>query len=150
MYTEHARHDTPGESFQEALVTEQALEEDGPDPELELLMTAWKKVNDSDAEDVVETIFDEDEAKEILSTMIKERSEIKKTFCSVLKAKKNRDLARGFGAGRDGTLRPGTYKVSIEELKRRTRCRNCKEIGHWAKECPKKARSTREIMNVVP
>ena len=37
-------------------------------------------MNDSDAENVVETVFDEDEAKEILSTLIKERSKIKKTF----------------------------------------------------------------------
>ena len=77
--------------------------------------------------------------------MIKERSKIKKTFSSALKAKKNRDLARGFGAGRDEALRPGTYKLSIEELKRRTRCRNCKEISHWAKECQKKAKS-KEVM----
>ena len=45
MYTEHDRHGTPGESFHEALVTEQAMEEDGPDPELELLMTAWKEMS---------------------------------------------------------------------------------------------------------
>ena len=57
-----------------------------------------------------------------------------------MKAKKNRDLARGFGAGRDGALRPGTYKVSIEELKRRTKCHRCQEVGHWSRECPNKAR----------
>ena len=27
------------------------------------------------------------------------------------------------------------FRVEIEELKRRTRCRRCGKIGHWAKEC---------------
>ena len=26
--------------------------------------------------------------------------------------------------------------MTIEEIKRRTRCRRCQEIGHWKRECP--------------
>ena len=54
-----------------------------------------------------------------------------RTFSGALKAKKNRDLARGYGAGRDGALRPGTYQVSISELKKRTKCNRCGAVGHW-------------------
>ena len=40
------------------------------------------------------------------------------------KAKKSKELARGFGAGRNGAngqiIRPGNYKLSIEEIKKRT------------------------------
>ena len=57
MYTEHDRHGTSGDSFHEALITEQDPEDDGRDPELELLMTAWKEMNDSDAEDVAEMVL---------------------------------------------------------------------------------------------
>ena len=28
-----------------------------------------------------------------------------------------------------------TYRIEVEELKKRTRCHRCKKIGHWAKEC---------------
>ena len=27
-----------------------------------------------------------------------------------------------------------TYRIEVEELKKRTRCHRCKKIGHWAKE----------------
>ena len=33
-------------------------------------------------------------------------------------------------------LRPGTYEVSISELKKRTKCNACGVTGHWARECP--------------
>ena len=73
-------------------------------------------------EDDEETLTEitESEAKEVLMTMIRDKPK-NRTFQGAMKAKKNRDLARGFGAGRDGGLRPGTYKVSIEELKKRTK-----------------------------
>lgn len=31
--------------------------------------------------------------------------------------------------------------MTIEEIKRRTRCRNCQEIGHWKRECPNPTKS---------
>ena len=33
-----------------------------------------------------------------------------------------------------------SFRVEIEELKRRTRCRKCGKIGHWARECRSAAR----------
>ena len=29
-------------------------------------------------------------------------------------------------------------KVNVNDIKKKTRCHSCKEIGHWAKECPNK------------
>ena len=91
-------------------------------------------------DDETVTEITESEAKEVLMTMIRDKPK-NRTFQGAMKAKKNRDLARGFGAGRDGGLRPGTYKVSIEELKKRTKCHKCSELGHWSRECPNKTRS---------
>ena len=84
--------------------------------------------------------FEEDEAAEILATMIRQ----KETFRESMKEKKDRELSRGYGfAGKNskgkgkgaGFVKPGQYRVSIEEIKRRTRCNNCGVVGHWKKEC---------------
>ena len=120
--------------------------------ELEVLLGALGEL-DGDGEanggstDHDQEIFDEDEAKEVLAAMIKDqvRNPNRRTFAAVNQAKKQRQLARGFGTRRDaGGDRfphhrgsgPQTYRVSIEALKRRTRCGICKEVGHWHKECP--------------
>ena len=79
----------------------------------------------------------------------------KRTFLQSVKDKKTKELGRGYkggkGSGSSGTagrtsagyLRPGKYNLkgnnmTIEEVKKVTRCGNCKKIGHWWKECPYK------------
>ena len=68
----------------------------------------------------------ESEAAEALAVSWQERrKEINKTVQS-----------RRFGAGSsygDGARR--SFKVEVEELKKRTRCRKCGKVGHWAREC---------------
>ena len=126
----------------EILQTEET-EEDGEEPALDVLMAALGELSPGENEEEPDATFDEDEAKEILVTMVKnatKQTKVRKNFMDSMKAKKNRDLARGFGAGRDGSIRPGTYKVSIEELKKRTRCRRCDKTGHWSRECPERKR----------
>ena len=46
--------------------------------------------------------------------------------------------AGGFGSGRGrwGKGPGGGSKIHIEELKLRTRCRACGQVGHWSRECP--------------
>ena len=105
------------------------------DEDTEMLLTTLAEMSDGENDGQTTTEISEGEAKEVLLTMLKERPRTR-SFQGAMKAKKNRDLARGFGAGRDGALRPGTYKVSIEELKRRTKCHRCQEVGHWSRECP--------------
>jgi hypothetical protein len=95
------------------------------DGEQELLLAALQELDDEEppAEIDDDDIFEESEAKELLLAMAKDSG--KRTFSQTLKAKKNKFLARGFGAGRDGSssassggpVKPGVYKVSIEELK---------------------------------
>ncbi|OLQ12727.1 Copia protein [Symbiodinium microadriaticum] len=85
--------------------------------------------------------FEEDEAAEILAMMIKEK---RKTYAQSAQIKKDKELGRGYrqGAGsanyrdRTGPIRRGTYKLSIAELKQRTRCKRCNKFGHWHRECP--------------
>ena len=50
---------------------------------------------------------------------------------------KSKDLSkmqrsRRFGAAQD--LRR-SYRVEIEELKRKTRCHRCNQVGHWSRDC---------------
>ena len=89
-----------------------------------------------------DTVLSEGEAAEILSTYVQQ----KKTYTQSLKSKKARELARGYGKRpppggpdrgpfRDRPLRPGSYSVTIAELQKRTRCRNCGQIGHWKRDC---------------
>ena len=106
-------------------------------------------------------VLEEHEAAEILNTMLQGQKPQKRTFTQSLKTKKAKELARGFGNWKDrkpgnfqaqggqvrggnqlhatGRLRGGTYKMSLEEVKARTRCTRCQQIGHWHKdpECPK-------------
>lgn len=58
----------------------------------------------------------ESETKEILMTMVKDLKNKGRNYASALKAKKNRDLARGYGAGRDGILKPGAYSTKCQFL----------------------------------
>ncbi|CAE7602014.1 GIP [Symbiodinium sp. CCMP2456] len=84
--------------------------------------------------------FEEQEVAEILSMMIKEK---KKTYTQSAQLKKDKELGRGYRNGTgfnsrsvSGPIRPGHYKLSIAELKQRTRCKKCGKIGHWQRECP--------------
>eukprot|EP00434_Breviolum_minutum_P025504 symbB.v1.2.022535.t1/scaffold2006.1/size92704/3 len=105
----------------------------------EVLMAALADLDDEESAEP-EVTLTESETKEILMTMIKDGKGKGRSYAGAMKAKKNRDLARGFGAGRDGVLRPGTYEVSISELKKRTKCNKCGQLGHWARECPSKGK----------
>ena len=95
--------------------------------------------------------FEEEEAAEILATMIKQR----KTYKESIREKKEKELSRGYGGFQrgkkgkgkgtgkfTGPVRPGLYRISVEELRKRTKCHNCLEVGHWKKECPHPPRTS--------
>lgn len=117
----------------------EACEMDDDEPELDVLLSTIADLEDDETGTTTTESysFTESEAKELLLTMARERQDRRpRTFHGAQKAKKNRDLARGYGAGRDGAIKPGNYKVSIEEIQKRTKCNLCGKIGHWKRECP--------------
>ena len=116
----------------------QDAEEDSEEDEAtEVLMTAIQELEGGKDETPMTTLT-EAEAQELLFTMVKDKQVRRntRTYATAAKAKKNRDLARGYGAGRAGVMKPGQYRVSIAEIKKRTKCDRCDEIGHWKRECP--------------
>ena len=123
----------------------QHLKHDDTEPEeeesVEMLLTALQDFDDTGGNSVELT---EPEAQELLLTMAKGHRAKQNTFAGAAKAKKNRDLARGYGAGRQGAFRPGTYPVSIDEIKRRTRCFKCGQLGHYSKECTNKSHDSKD------
>ena len=90
-------------------------------------------------------VLSEGEAAEVLSMLLAKK---KKTFVQTQKAKKNFELSRGYGkgggksggTGSSSRASAGTYRMkgdfTVEEVKRRTRCSRCLQLGHWWKECP--------------
>ena len=114
--------------------------EDGEIEELETLLADLAASGEEEFDDEIGPL-EEAETAEILSVMLKERK--KKTFVQSNQIKKERELSRGYGArsstGHAGPMKPGVYKLSISELKKRTRCRGCGKLGHWRRECPEAA-----------
>ena len=99
--------------------------------------------------------LEESEAAEILSTMIHQ----KKSYTQSIKAKKNKELSRGYGTGGPPRTKGGKFKstgdgtmvfqkdgkqvrMTLEEVKKITKCAICRKTGHWHKECPE--RNTKE------
>ncbi|CAE7610625.1 unnamed protein product, partial [Symbiodinium sp. CCMP2456] len=121
-----------------------SIEQDEPeqeaiDEELEAMEALLADFGEDEAAPQEPGYFEEDEAAEILAMMIKEK---RKTYTQSAQIKKDKELGRGYrqGAGnyrdRTGPIRPGTYKLSIAELKQRTLCKRCNKVGHWHRECP--------------
>ena len=75
--------------------------------------------------------FEEEEAAEILAATWKEkRAELN----MVQKGRRFSapDARKGAGASKDFKR---SFRVQVEELKQRTRCRKCGKLGHWQREC---------------
>ena len=141
--------------------------------ELHMMETALRDLRGEDDSSLAEANEDEDqihaleehEAAEILATLVQK----KRTFMQNAKTKKSVELGRGYRGGpasststststtinRTG-LKPGRFKASgkidmtIEELKKVTKCGICKKPGHWWKECPQRDKEKEAHVLEVP
>eukprot|EP00435_Cladocopium_sp_Y103_P030418 s52_g7.t1 len=77
------------------------------------------------ASTLAEMSFDETEAAEVLAVSWKEKRQ------ELAKLQK----ARKFSAAKDVRR---SFRVEIEELKRKTKCHRCGKLGHWSRECRSK------------
>ena len=58
-------------------------------------------------------------------------------------------FGKGKKGGKKSTSLPNTVRGNIEDLKARTRCYNCQELGHIAKDCPLKNADPKKKVNFV-
>ena len=70
-------------------------------------------------------VYEEDEVAEVLSVSWKEER------AELAKLKKGRQ----FHSMKDSRR---SFRVEIDEIKRKTRCHRCNQIGHWSRECTMK------------
>ena len=124
---------------------------DQDEDEIHAVEEALRDLQDEDGENGTEIgddeTLEEHEAAEILNTYLQQK---KKTYTQSLKAKKAKELGRGYNnkwkTGRSVTatgtgvppFREGQFKMTIEELKKVTKCGICHKTGHWHRECPEK------------
>ena len=86
---------------------------------------------------IEEQNLDEDEALSFISGWDKEKKKRTWSENKALKLAQKKDR-RHFDGGKDSrSHRPvNRNKLSIEELKKITRCRRCDKIGHWVRRIP--------------
>ena len=102
-----------------------SYDQDGPEfgdssfNDVELFLADHDKL-DPDPENT--EVFLEDEVADVLATTWKDKRQ------ELLRLQKARRFPQAAEAKR-------SFRVEIEELKRRTQCRRCGKTGHWAREC---------------
>ena len=103
--------------WDEAAYPDQNTGEDASFNDVELFLAEHDQVEAPDAES-----YPEDEIAEVLAATWREkRQELNK-------------LQRARKFHQAGEMRR-SFRVEIEELKRKTKCNRCGKVGHWAREC---------------
>ena len=69
-------------------------------------------------------VFDEPDIAEALAVTWKER---RQDLNRMQKARKFHDASK----------MKRQFRIEVQELKKRTRCHKCNQVGHWSRECPK-------------
>ena len=124
------------------MAEEETVEANPEDSELEAIEAALQELQGEGLNDSSEgnEEYTEDEAKEILMTFMKNKytGPVQSMNYKEVQAAKNQIRNnRGFRDMPSGPFPRRPARRDIEALKKRTRCKNCKELGHWHRECPK-------------
>lgn len=126
-------------------ITDDEPEIDHADPEINELETLLAELHGEERPEETESDppLEESETAEILSTILQNK---KKTFAQTFRLKKEKEIGRGYNRPRNNEKGKGKgtnfvktntdYKMTISELKKRTRCAKCRQVGHWHRECP--------------
>ncbi len=125
---DHTPHESSDEESDEDAVVKDALQ----------------ALHSEDGDQSDESVYSETEVRDALAAWKDAREKLK------MKAKN-----RGFNSldkymkdkPKDPEVKKLSYRVDIEQLKKQTRCRNCKEVGHWHRECPQRRRDHKDKGN---
>jgi hypothetical protein len=79
-----------------------------------------------------EDTYEEHEIADILAVSWKEKQQ------ELNKLKQSRQFQKEAGLKK-------TYRIEVEEFKKRTTCHRCKKVGHWARECRSKPAIPRRL-----
>ena len=127
-------------------INEEPHEPEPEDDELILLEQALQDLEDSTATSGELT---EDNAKEVLMTLIKQKvthpqnlnyRQVQQKKAEFRNARGFRDVHTGGNSSFSGGV-GRTVRRDIDQLKRVTRCKSCGEMGHWHRECPRRSAS---------
>ena len=128
------------------LVEDPAVEPQDPVEEsfkdVELFLTEHGLAGEYEGVDPVDgDEYDEEEAAEILAATWRER---RAELNQVQKGRKfhSHDKRGTSSSAASGKEFRRSFRVQVEELKQRTRCRRCGKIGHWQRECKSQGAST--------
>lgn len=89
--------------------------------DIELFLAEYDLTDNS----ITDETYDENEIAEVLATTWRDKRQELNRLNKARKFHQAGELRRSF-------------RVEIEELKKRTKCRNCGKTGHWARECRSK------------
>lgn len=117
------------------------LEGHSQDDEMDAIEQAIADLEDESEEPHAE--LSEDGAREVLMTLIKQQ--INKpnnmSYKQVQQQKKDVRNSRGYRSFPNASGSAGPMRRDLQHLKSITRCKNCGELGHWHKECPKPSKT---------
>ncbi len=97
---------------------EPASQADGDFNDVELFLHEF----DEPEVPAVDEVYEEKDVAEILAVSWKDKRQ------ELSKLKQSRNFHKF-------NMQKRSFRIEVEELKKRTRCRRCNQVGHWAREC---------------